>query len=466
MSDILLKNIHTMGLDLGERKKMKNAHIHIQDNLIMEISPYPLEVEAEHILDCSGMVVMPGMVNTHHHMYQTMQRAVPLVQNSKLFHWLTNLYEIWTEVDAEIVHTSAKIAMAELMLTGCTTASDQFYVFPRNEKGLLEAEIKAADQMGIRFHPCRGSMSRGKSNGGLPPDHVVQSEKDILRDSEVAIRKFHDPDPLSMRRIVISPCSPFSVTSELMRSSAELARKYGVQLHTHLAETKDEEDFCVDMHCLRPFDYMKEVDWVGEDVWFAHSIYMNDKEIREMAKTGTGMSHCPTSNMRLGSGIAPIRKMLDEGVKVSLGVDGSASNDSSNMINEARMAMMLQRVKYGEDAFTPYEALACATTGGARVLERDDVGIIEEGRGADIIGFRLDQLPFAGGLHDPLASLVLCGPMNVDLNIINGEPQIMDGRFLNLDLRDTIDKQNLLAAEMVEKASERTGIDFMSLELG
>ena len=461
VSSILLKNIHTLAQSFGDRKILKDAYIYIEGPEIVEISPSRIPVETEKVVDCSSMAVIPGFVNTHHHMYQTMQRAVPRMQNSKLFDWLTNLYEIWREITPDAVNISAKVAMCELILTGCTTTSDLFYVFPQSRKKLLSAEIEAARDVGMRFQPCRGSMSRGRSKGGLPPDDVVQEENIILKETDEAIREFHDPSRFSMLRIVVSPCSPFSVTSELMESSAALARKHGVQMHTHLAETRDEEKFCLETHGARPFDYMKEVDWVGEDVWFAHSIYINDRETEEMARTGTGVAHCPTSNMRLGSGIAPIRKMLDAGVNVSLGVDGSASNDSSNMANEIRMAMMLQRVKYGESSFSPYDALDCGTMGGARVLGRDDIGMIREGMAADIIGFELKQLPFAGGLHDPVASVVLCGPVNVDMSIINGRLRVMDGSIQGVEIGSLIDRQNELAAEMMEKAMVRTGIDFM-----
>jgi len=461
VSSILLKNIHTLAGSFSDRKILKNASIYIEGPQIMEISASRIPIEAERVVDCGSMAVMPGFVNTHHHMYQTMQRAVPRMQNSKLFDWLTNLYEIWREITPEAVNVSAKVAMCELMLTGCTTTSDQFYVFPQGKTKMLAAEIEAARDLGMRFQPCRGSMSRGRSKGGLPPDDVVQEEDVILRETDEAIRKFHDASRFSMLRLVVSPCSPFSVTSELMESSAALARKHGVQMHTHLAETRDEEKFCIEMHGARPFEYMKDVSWVGEDVWFAHSIYINDREIEEMARTGTGVAHCPTSNMRLGSGIAPIRKMLDAGVNVSLGVDGSASNDSSNMANEIRMAMMLQRVRYGESSFSPYDALDCGTMGGARVLGRDDIGMIREGMAADIIGFELKQLPFAGGLHDPVASVVLCGPVNVDMSIINGRLRVMGGRIRGVEVGNLIDRQNELSTEMIGKATARTGIDFM-----
>ena len=462
VSSILLKNIHTLAVDLHEKKILKKANVYIEGSEIQEISSSNIPVEAERILDCSSMVMMPGFINTHHHMYQTMQRAVPRMQDSKLFDWLINLYEIWREITPEAVKVSAKVAMAELMLTGCTTSSDQFYVFPEVKKGLLEAEIEAAGEMGMRFHPCRGSMSRGRSKGGLPPDEVVQEEDVILRETENTIRKYHDNSRNSMLQIVVSPCSPFSVTTELMEASAELARKYGVYLHTHLAETRDEDKFCLETHGKRPFDYMKEVSWVGRDVWFAHCVHLNNREIQEMADTGTGVAHCPTSNMRLGSGIAPVREMLNKGVNVSLAVDGSASNDSSNMVNELRMAMMLQRVSKGEDAFSPYEAIECGTVGGAKVLGRDDIGLMREGMAADIVGFPLMSLPFAGGLHDPVASVVLCGPVNVDLSIINGSIRIFEGNIEGLDMEELIYQQNRLASDMVNKAVKRTGTSFLS----
>ncbi len=462
ISSILLKNIHTLAVDLPNKRILKNANVYTEGPEIQEVSSKKIPLEAERVIDCSSMVVMPGFINTHHHMYQTMQRAVPRMQDSKLFDWLINLYEIWREITPEAVKISAEVAIAELMLTGCTTSSDQYYVFPEGKGGLLEAEIEAAGEMGIRFHPCRGSMSRGRSNGGLPPDDVVQEEGVILRETENTIRKYHDDSRNSMLQMVVSPCSPFSVTAELMEASAELARKYRVYLHTHLAETRDEDKFCLETHGKRPFDYMKEVSWVGRDVWFAHCVHLNNREIGEMAETGTGVAHCPTSNMRLGSGIAPIRRMCDRGVNVSLAVDGSASNDSSNMVNELRMAMMLQRVSLGEDAFSPYEAIECGTVGGAKVLGRDDIGSIKEGMAADIVGFPLLRLPFAGGLHDPVASVVLCGPVNVDLSIINGYVRVTDGKIDGLDVEKLIHKQNKLANEMVRRATERTGTGFLS----
>ncbi|MDP6156896.1 MAG: 8-oxoguanine deaminase [Candidatus Thermoplasmatota archaeon] len=462
VSSILLKNINTLAVDLPEKKILQSANVYIEGSEIQEISSSKIVVEAERVVDCSSMVVMPGFINTHHHMYQTMQRAVPRMQDSKLFDWLINLYEIWREITPEAVKVSAKVAMAELMLTGCTTTSDQYYVFPEGKKGLLEAEIEAAGDMGVRFHPCRGSMSRGRSKGGLPPDDVVQDEDIILGETESTIRKYHDNSRNSMLQIVVSPCSPFSVTTELMEASAELARKYGVFLHTHLAETIDENKFCLDTHGMRPFDYMKEVSWVGPDVWFAHCVHLNNREIQEMADTGTGVAHCPTSNMRLGSGIAPVREMLNRGVNVSLAVDGSASNDSSNMVNELRMAMLLQRVSQGEDAFSPYEAIECGTIGGAKVLGRKDIGEMREGMAADIVGFSLKRLPFAGGLHDPVASVVLCGPVNVDISIINGNIRILDGNIVGLNMEELINHQNRLAKEMVTTAMERTGTEYLS----
>ena len=461
-TSLKLENIHTLALDFEKRSILRNAHLYIEGPEIIEVSENPIQVEAEEVVDCSSMVVMPGLVNTHHHMYQTMQRAVPRMQDSKLFDWLCDLYEIWREISPRAVNISTKVAMAELLLTGCTTTSDQFYVFPWGTDGLMEAEMTAAKEMGMRFHPCRGSMSRGRSEGGLPPDEVVQDEKTIMRETESTIRRYHDGDRFSMNRLVVSPCSPFSVTSELMESSAELARKFGVHLHTHLAETKDEETFCLDTHGMRPFEYMKKLGWTGNDVWYAHSIFINESEIGEMADTGTSVAHCPTSNMRLGSGIAPVRSMLDRGVNISIAVDGSASNDSSNMLGEVRMAMLLQRVRYGESAFSPYEALACGTVGGARVLGRDDIGVISQGMAADMVGINLRQLPFAGGMHDPVGSVVLCGPVTAELSVVNGRLRVRDGRIPDLDLDALIDEQNELAANMIGTASERTGIDFLS----
>ncbi|MCD4751589.1 MAG: 8-oxoguanine deaminase, partial [Anaerolineaceae bacterium] len=340
MSTLLLKNATVLVTMDDNRREIPGGSLFIRDGVIERagtIAEMPLE--ADEIVDMNDMVVLPGLVNTHHHFYQTLTRALPEAQNANLFHWLTTLYPIWARMNPEDIRISTKTAMAELALSGCTTASDHLYLFPNGSR--LDDEIEAAKAIGIRLHASRGSMSLGQSKGGLPPDSVVDTEEEILRDSIRLIERYHDPSPGSMLQIVLAPCSPFSVSSALMKESAVLAREYGVHLHTHLAETQDEEAFCMDMFGYRPLAYMQSVDWVGKDVWFAHSVWINDEELKVYAREGCGVAHCPSSNMRLASGIAPIMKYLSAGVNVGIGVDGSASNDSSHLLAEARQAMLL-----------------------------------------------------------------------------------------------------------------------------
>ena len=397
------------------------------------------------------MVVLPGLINTHHHLYQTLTRALPAVQNANLFDWLTCLYPIWAELTAEAVYHSALVGLAELLLSGCTTVSDHLYLVPKDSRH--DDEIRAARELGVRFHPCRGSMSLGQSRGGLPPDSVVETEDAILADCERLLSAFHDPRPYSMLRLVVAPCSPFSVTDDSMRRSAAWARRHGLAMHTHVAETLDEEEFCLQRFGCRPVEYMRRLDWMGSDVWYAHAVHVNQDEIELMAETGTGVAHCPSSNMRLGSGIAPIREMLDAGVKVSLGVDGSASNDSSHMLAEARQALLLQRVTKGAAALTVEETLEIATLGGARVLGRDDLGSLQPGKAADFVGITLDRLGFAGAAcHDPVATLLMCTPPTVDLSVINGRIVVEDGQIPTLDMEWIVARQNEIALDMVRRA--------------
>jgi len=452
MSTLLLKHA-TLLITMDEkRRRIGQGGLLVRDNIIEMVGPSSeLPQEADRVIDASGMVVLPGLVNTHHHLYQTLTRALPAVQDVELFDWLVALYPIWAELTAEAVYVSAQIGLAELILSGCTTANDHLYIYPNDVT--LDAEIRAAQELGIRFHPCRGSMSLGKSKGGLPPDRVVQSEEEIMADCQRVVDTYHDPDPYSMCRIVIAPCSPFSVTEELMRQSAVWARQQGLTLHTHVAETLDEEEFCLRKVGLRPVEYMQELGWVGEDVWYAHAIYLNEEEIDLLAETGTGVAHCPNSNMRLGSGIAPIREMLDKGVKVSLAVDGSASNDSSHMLTEARMAMLLQRVQKGAGALSAQEALEMATLGGAAVLGRDDIGSLSPGKAADFIAINLDRLEYAGAGHDPLGALLFCRPVNVDLSVINGQVLVEKGHIVGFDLERAIARQNEISQEMLKRAA-------------
>jgi 8-oxoguanine deaminase len=418
---------------------LKNGWIYIEENVIKDLGEG--EVPSQYMTDKvekisgKGKVFLPGLINTHHHLYQTFTRGLKSVQDAKLFDWLVGLYEIWGEFDSEGIYLSAKVGLAELILSGCTTTTDHLYLFPNGST--LEDEIKAAMELGIRFQPARGCMTLGKSQGGLPPDSVVQSEDEILEDSERLLKKFHNPDKYAMLRIVLGPCSPFSVTERIMRETAHLARKWDkVLLHTHVAETKDEEDFCIEKFGARPVAYMEKLEWLGADVWWAHSIWVNPKEIELMAKTRTGVAHCPSSNMRLGSGIAPIREMLDAGVKVSLAVDGSSSNDSSHMLAEARQALLLQRVKKGAEALKVKEALQIATKGGAEVLNREDeLGMLEKGYAADIIAYKIEQLPYCtASAYDPVGTLLLCHPLNVDFSMINGRVVVDDGKLLTGDV--------------------------------
>ena len=452
MSTLLLKHA-TLLITMDEkRRRIGQGGLLVRDNIIEMVGPSSeLPQEADRVIDASGMVVLPGLVNTHHHLYQTLTRALPAVQDVELFDWLVALYPIWAELTAEAVYVSAQIGLAELILSGCTTANDHLYIYPNDVT--LDAEIRAAQELGIRFHPCRGSMSLGKSKGGLPPDRVVQSEEEIMADCQRVVDTYHDPDPYSMCRIVIAPCSPFSVTEELMRQSAVWARQQGLTLHTHVAETLDEEEFCLRKVGLRPVEYMQELGWVGEDVWYAHAIYLSEEEIDLLAETGTGVAHCPNSNMRLGSGIAPIREMLDKGVKVSLAVDGSASNDSSHMLAEARTAMLLQRVQKGAGALSAQEALEMATLGGAAVLGRDDIGSLSPGKAADFIAINLDRLEYAGARHDPLGALLFCRPVNVDLSVINGRVVVEKGHIVGFDLEMAIARQNEISQEMLRRAA-------------
>jgi 8-oxoguanine deaminase len=452
---LLVKNAAVVITMDDQRRQIPDGGLFVREHVIEKVGRSDeLPQTADQVIDAHGLAILPGLVNTHHHFYQTLTRAVPGAQNEELFDWLVRLYPIWGEMDDEAVYVSSLTAMAELILSGCTTSSDHLYLYPHGAS--LDAQVRAAREIGIRFTVTRGSMSLGRSKGGLPPDPVVQEEDEILKDCQRVIEKYHDPQDYAMLRVGLAPCSPFSVTGELLRQSARLARAYkNVTLHTHVAETRDEETFCQQRFGLRPAAYMQSVDWVGPDVWWAHSIYLDDAEIRMLAETGTGVAHCPSSNMRLGSGIARVREMLDAGVKVGLGVDGSASNDSSHILTEARMALLLQRVRYGASSFSVQEALELATRGSASVLGRDDIGLLAPGKAADFIGVDLNTLSMAGGaVHDPLAALLLCTIDRVTLSVIHGRLIVKDGRLLTLDLESHIARHNAIAAEMVRRHPE------------
>ena len=452
MPTLLLKNAAAL-LTMDPRQPLIEAGgLLVRDNVIELAGPSAdLPQQADSVLDASGMVVLPGLINTHHPLYQTLTRALPGAQDAELFDWLTRLYPVWGEMDDEAVYHSALVGLAEMALSGCTSSTDHLYMYPNDSS--MDATIRAAADLGIRFHPTRGSMSLGQSAGGLPPDRLVEAEDAILADCQRVIQRYHDPEPYSMLRVGLAPCSPFSVTGDLMRQTAALARSYEkVYLHTHVAETRDEERFCLEKFGVRPAKYMRQLGWVGPDVWWAHAIWLDEDEIQMLAETGTGVAHCPSSNMRLGSGIAKIRQMRDSGVKVGIALDGSASNDANDLLLEARMAMLLQRVAKGASAFTVLEALELATLGSAAVIGRDDLGQLAPGKAADFIGVRLDRLELAGGaVHDPVAALLLCTPHGVDLSVINGRVVVRNGRLEGIELEPLIERHNQLARAMAAR---------------
>jgi len=441
---LLIKNATVVVTMNDNRDEISHGAVFIRDNVIEQVGPSAaLPQSADEVIDAANHVVLPGLINTHHHMYQSLTRAIPAAQNGELFDWLNNLYPIWAGLTPEMIEVSTLTAMAELILSGCTTSSDHLYIYPNRIR--LDDSIEAAQQIGMRFHAARGAMSVGQSKGGLPPDCVVEQENAILRDTQRLIESYHDDRRHAMQRIVVAPCSPFSVSRDLMREAASLARSYRVSLHTHLAENLNDIAYSREKFNMTPAQYAEDCGWVGHDVWHAHCVQLDDEGIALFARSGTGVAHCPCSNMRLASGIAPIRKMVDAGVAVGLGVDGSASNDGAHMLGEVRQAMLLQRVGFGPDAMTARQALEIATLGGAKVLNRDDIGALTPGMSADLVLFRLDQLGFAGALHDPVAALVFCTPANVAYSIINGRVIVREGQFTSIDSGVLIERHNRLA---------------------
>lgn len=404
---------------------------------------------ADEVIDASSHVVVPGFVNAHHHLYQSLTRCLPGVQSVGLFDWLTALYERWQRLDYDTLRLAAQVSIAELLIGGCTTTSDHFYLFPRDSDVRLEAVLEAAESLGIRIHACRGSMSVGQSRGGLPPDTCVEEEAAILADCQRVLERFHDPSPGSMRRIDLAPCSPFSVSAELLRDTVLLARQRGVLLHTHAAETLDEQRYCMERFGIRPIEYLRQNHWLGPDVYLAHCVHLDDAEIELLARTRTGVVHCPTSNMRLGSGVAPLRQLLDRGVTVGLGVDGSSSNDGGCVAAEARQALLLQRVVHGPAAMTPAEVFTLATRGGAALLNRPELGNLDAGMMADLTMFRADDVALAGAVaHDPLGALMLCQAPRADRVIVNGRTIVKDGRLVSCD-----------AAELSRRLNDRVRRD-------
>jgi len=398
-------------------------------------------------------VVIPGFVNTHHHFYQTLTRNLPAVQNAELFDWLVYLYEVWKHLDEEAVYYASMLAMAELLKTGCTTSTDHHYVYPQNVSGdLIGAQFKAAANLGMRLSPTRGSMSLSKKDGGLPPDNVVQTEDEILKDSERVIQQYHDDRELAMRKIILAPCSPFSVTETLLTATVQLARKYGVRLHTHLAETRDENEFCLEIYGCKPLKLMENCEFIGADVSYAHGIHFNDQELKLLADTGTHIAHCATSNMRLGSGICRVKEMLPLGINVALAVDGSASNDSSDMLGEIRNALLLQRVHYGASAMSTLDVIKMGTENGARLLGFENVGKIREGWAADLALFNVGKLEYSGSLADPLAAIIFSGYNHgTEYTIVNGKIAVEQGELTGFNEIELMNKCNQISENLINQ---------------
>jgi len=435
----------------GGRREIPDGAIFVRGNRIEQVgTTAELPQSADEVIDLSGHVVLPGLVNTHHHMFQTLTRAVPAAQDCELFGWLKALYPIWARLTPEAIRVSALTAMAELVLSGCTTSSDHLYVFPDGCR--LDDTIEAAAEIGLRFHATRGAMSVGESLGGLPPDSLVENEDAILDDARRVIEAHHDPARLAMVRIGIAPCSPFSVSESLMREAATLARSYGVRLHTHLAESASDVAYSREKFNKTPAEYAEALGWTGHDVWHAHCVQLDALGIARFAQTATGVSHCPCSNMRLGSGIAPVRRMRDAGVRVGLGVDGSASNDGGQMLAEVRQAMLLARLSGDPGGLSARDALEMATRGGAAVLGRDDIGQLAPGMAADFVAFDITGLRHAGALCDPVAALVFCGAAGVGASIIDGRVVVRGGHLATLDLPPHVERHNRLAQRMLAGA--------------
>jgi len=468
MTSLLIRNAHTVATQNDAGDELHNASILVQDGLIASIGPaHELPDTADEVIDARGHLVVPGLVNTHHHMYQSLTRAVPAVQNAELFGWLRGLYPIWAGLTPEMVRVSTQVAMAELLLSGCTTSSDHLYIYPNGVR--LDDSIDAARAIGMRFVATRGSMSVGESAGGLPPDSLVEREDAILIDTQRLIERYHDASHGAMTQVGVAPCSPFSVSRDLMQTSAELARSYGVRMHTHLAENDHDVAYSQEKFGCTPAQYAQDLGWTGADVWHAHCVKLDEAGISLFAATRTGVAHCPCSNMRLASGIAPVRQMLNAGVPVGLGVDGSASNDGANMLAEARQALLLARLRKSLEAphtnaqgrtvfgcdtapleMTARDALRVATRGGAQVLGRSDIGHLSAGMCADLAIFDLGTLGQAGGaVHDPVASLLLCASAQAAYTVVNGRVVVRQGKLATLDAGPLVERHNRLARELL-----------------
>lgn len=466
MGTLLAKNVDMLVTMDGQRRELKNAGLFARDGMIQQVGPSAeLPEKADIVLDLRGHILLPGLINCHHHLDQILTRNLPKGQNTNLFPWLMAHYRVWGSRTPEDTRTAVLVGCGELALSGCTTVFDHAYVFQNGCK--VDDQIAAAAELGIRFVVSRGSMSLGQSKGGLPPDDCVEAEDAILKDCVRVIERYHDSKPGSMLQIVLGPCSPFSVTADLMRESARMARRYGVHLHTHLCETLDEERYTLQHMGLRPVSYMESLDWVGKDVWYAHAVHVSDEEIKLFAAKGAGVCHCPSSNMRLASGIAPIKKYRDAGVRTGLGVDGAASNDGSNLLIEVREALLLARLKIGllppegprtvlstsdplraNEWMTARDALEIATIGGASVLGRSDIGSLEPGKCADFFTLDLDAIAYAGGLSDPVAAVVFCAPTRARHTVVGGRLIVDNGEIVTLDIAPVIREHNRNAARL------------------
>jgi cytosine/adenosine deaminase-related metal-dependent hydrolase len=458
MGTLLLEHMDTLATFDGDRTRLNDAWILIRDQMIEAVgtasTPPP---PADQRLNLSGYVVLPGLINTHHHLFQCLLRNIPVLQDVTLFPWLHHMYRLMSEVHDEDYYTASKLNHAELLLSGCTTNVDHAYLKVNDMQ--FDTQIQAAQEMGIRFHLARGSFSVGQSKGGLPPDDIVENEDDILADTERLIQNYHDPRPYAMVRVDNAPCSPFSVSPNLMRESIEMARKYGVGNHTHLAECPADLDYVMAQYGKRSVYMADDWGWTGPDVWYAHGVVLDEGEMDLMARTGTGVTHCPNSNMYTAAGICPVMPLLKKGAPVGLGVDGSAANNASNMLREVRSALLLQRVKYGGEAFSATQALELALTGSAKLLRRNDIGAIAPGKAADIIGIKLNRLEFAGGHHDPVAGLVFCDIGQVDLSIVNGKIRVQDGTLLDIDLPLLVSDLNRRSKELVARVEKRYNVN-------
>lgn len=452
MASLLLRNLNTVVTCDDADTILDHVDLYCEDGVIQAIGP-DLPQTADTVLDGTHYWCYPGLINTHHHLYQVFSRNLPQVQNLELFPWLTALYEIWKGLDREVVRFSSLTGMGELMKHGCTTCFDHHYVFPAGAGDLLGAQFAAAEELGIRMVASRGSMDLSRKDGGLPPDSVVQTVDEIMADSLKAIETYHDPRPGSMRQVVLAPCSPFSVSSELLRQSAILARQYGVRLHTHLCETKDEERWTLEAHGVRPLEYMARLGWTGSDVWYAHGIHFNDEELREMARTGTGVAHCPISNMKLSSGVARVPEMLALGVPVGLAVDGSASNDGSSLMEELRVCYLLHRLTSSDKAPSGYQVLKLATRGSAALLGREDIGQLAAGKRADLFLVDARRLELAGAEYSPadvLATVGLRGP--VDYTVVEGRIVVKEGLLAGVDEAAVAERARAVCKAYLDRA--------------